>query len=153
MDGLILDMGFQYHKFRRDKNKDSEDDQKTPTNPFRWAKAMLLYSMQPYDLSYFAMLRKPLCFSQERAHSLLFHSIFKQSCLFILMQLSHNLLGNRFTLGITVQQPQARQVALWVDRLMPADHRRRAAAARHAGQPVDAAVRGASGAWQRRCDG
>ena len=60
LDGLVLDLGFQFDKYRK---RILEHEAEPPDGWLDWCKATLLYAMLPYDLSFFGMVRQPLLFS------------------------------------------------------------------------------------------
>jgi len=59
LDGLVLDLGFQFKHFRE---KSLSHEAQYPEGFFEKCRATLLYAMKPYDLSFFGMMRCPTLF-------------------------------------------------------------------------------------------
>lgn len=60
LDGLVLDLGFQFKDYRE---KALSHEAQYPTAFFDRCRATLLYAMKPYDLSFFGMMRDPTLFA------------------------------------------------------------------------------------------
>ena len=60
LDGLVLDLGFQFKDYRE---KASHHEAQYPTAFFERCRATLLYAMKPFDLSFFGMMRDPTLFA------------------------------------------------------------------------------------------
>ena len=60
LDGLVLDLGFQFHSYRKNK---LTHEAEYPEGFFERCRATLLYAMKPYDLSFFGMMRHPTLFA------------------------------------------------------------------------------------------
>ena len=60
LDGLVLDLGFQFKDYRE---KALHHEAQYPTAFFERCRATLLYAMKPYDLSFFGMMRDPTLFA------------------------------------------------------------------------------------------
>ena len=60
LDGLVLDLGFQFKDYRE---KSLSHEAQYPEACFERCRATLLYAMKPYDLSFFGMMRCPTLFA------------------------------------------------------------------------------------------
>eukprot|EP00908_Phaeocystis_cordata_P021921 Transcript_433.p1 GENE.Transcript_433~~Transcript_433.p1 ORF type:complete len:830 (-),score=446.03 Transcript_433:210-2699(-) len=60
LDGLVLDLGFQFQKYRE---KVTDHEAEWPEDFFERCRATLLYAIMPYDLSFFGMMRQPTLFA------------------------------------------------------------------------------------------
>ena len=58
LDGLVLDLGFQFHK-----GNSLTHEAQYPEGFFERCRATLLYAMKPYDLSFFGMMGYPTLFA------------------------------------------------------------------------------------------
>jgi len=60
LDGLVLDLGFQFKDYRE---KSLSHEAQYPEGFFERCRATLLYAMKPYDMSFFGMMRCPTLFA------------------------------------------------------------------------------------------
>ena len=57
LDNLLLEKGFQFKQYRSNLKVSSAS---APSTPFKWLTATLIYSVMPYDQTFWSMIRSPL---------------------------------------------------------------------------------------------